>query len=818
MNIKQFGTYIVLSLSMVSASAFSAPTIATLEQARNESLSFLIQSQNGDGSWGDNDSEKVRYTATVLDVFKKYHVSGLVYQRGLNWLANAETNSLDSLSRQIYSLSIQGLNVSDKVDNLVAQGTETDSGVLWGALNEHSYTTLDSALALNAIMQASPNYDVTASLNYIKGRRVSSQTDSAKGSGWSFNNFQHGTKGISNVLPTSYMLLLLNKQGGNYWGQSADRYAAHWLALQQQSNGAISDGDQYADVETAVAVQALGKAKDVSGAATIVGPAYGLGLDYLVANQESDGSLGNDSYKTALMAQALYPAPQVLTDTDTDGIPDVVELVLETNPAVADANFVETGNGNNYLDTSGGYLFTEVVVGESVLINIDSVAGNLVVASGRIPTGMNLNGANKTLNGIPDTVGDYTFTYRVEQDGGKVHYGMAVILVSYPYSDTDGDGIPLSFENGYPGILSSLDSSDATLDYDGDGLKNNQEYQYGADLTSADGDGDGLEDGDEVFVYNTDPQIADSDGDGVNDGRVYYDDYLVNTPALSTSAFLRLQDAENTVAENDICCSDGKYTYSSYRSGRRGSYRRTMKFRQLPIIADNSFSTKMTRTTDAIELPLMTLSRTQASQVVWLKTPASFTYAPLLTETSNLNYPTASTVTSGFNMRADGRLELTLNRVRKSCYRKRISSWRRSYYRTYCNTSKLATVKIVPNGILAPNKNYMLSYTFYRVVQDGKPVDIISIYLNAYRISLVRLGAGPIGYNSGNYVVTGFSEWVNSLSLSSGYMLSHYAVATQFRKLQGNGMSFSKLSTHNAALDANHMRDIYNAAGGVKIN
>jgi hypothetical protein len=55
-------------------------------------------------------------------------------------------------------------------------------------------------------------------------------------------------------------------------------------------------------------------------------------------------------------------------------------------------------------------------------------------------------------------------------------------------------------------------------DADGDGLTTAQERQYGTDPTNRDTDGDGLGDGDEVFVHATNPLVADTDGDGCNDG------------------------------------------------------------------------------------------------------------------------------------------------------------------------------------------------------------------------------------------------------------------------------------------------------------
>jgi hypothetical protein len=56
-------------------------------------------------------------------------------------------------------------------------------------------------------------------------------------------------------------------------------------------------------------------------------------------------------------------------------------------------------------------------------------------------------------------------------------------------------------------------------DADRDGLSNDQERLISTDPNDADTDGDGLNDGTEVFVYQTSPRNVDTDNDGLNDGR-----------------------------------------------------------------------------------------------------------------------------------------------------------------------------------------------------------------------------------------------------------------------------------------------------------
>ncbi len=91
------------------------------------------------------------------------------------------------------------------------------------------------------------------------------------------------------------------------------------------------------------------------------------------------------------------------------------------------------------------------------------------------------------------------------------------------YADIDTDGLPDSWEIWYFGSI----TESATNDYDLDGLTNLEELGFGTDPSLADGDSDGLGDGEELFDDGThgdtdglvsDPFDADSDDDGLLDG------------------------------------------------------------------------------------------------------------------------------------------------------------------------------------------------------------------------------------------------------------------------------------------------------------
>jgi len=81
-------------------------------------------------------------------------------------------------------------------------------------------------------------------------------------------------------------------------------------------------------------------------------------------------------------------------------------------------------------------------------------------------------------------------------------------------TDVDGDGLPDEWEEYYFGHTDFFAGDDP----DADGLTNSQEGENHTDPNSADTDGDGLLDGEEVNTYGTDPTAADTDGDTLSDG------------------------------------------------------------------------------------------------------------------------------------------------------------------------------------------------------------------------------------------------------------------------------------------------------------
>ncbi|MCH7752487.1 MAG: aldehyde dehydrogenase family protein [Planctomycetes bacterium] len=80
------------------------------------------------------------------------------------------------------------------------------------------------------------------------------------------------------------------------------------------------------------------------------------------------------------------------------------------------------------------------------------------------------------------------------------------------FVDADGDNVPDLIE------IRELGTDPANPDTDGDGLDDGGEIFHGTNPLVKDTDKDGLEDGAELFQFDTDPRRRDTDGDGIPDG------------------------------------------------------------------------------------------------------------------------------------------------------------------------------------------------------------------------------------------------------------------------------------------------------------
>lgn len=194
---------------------------------------------------------------------------------------------------------------------------------------------------------------------------------------------------------------------------------------------------------------------------------------------------------------------------------------FEVNADTAETRLINTGNYGDGLAWHQGMMYS---IGEdnslrsiNVTTGAITVIGNLGISTG---SQAGLTSTRNQLIGLSES-GGKLFSINLETGQGtevsttraSIESLAAIISIS---TMGDGDALLDSWEdeNG----LDSSNPNDAKIDSDNDGLINLQEYLNGGDPFNPDSDNDGVNDGDEFFIYRTNLNKVDSDNDGMSDG------------------------------------------------------------------------------------------------------------------------------------------------------------------------------------------------------------------------------------------------------------------------------------------------------------
>ena len=196
-------------------------------------------------------------------------------------------------------------------------------------------------------------------------------------------------------------------------------------------------------------------------------------------------------------------------DTDNDGMPDDYEVTRPClDPFVFDA----------YADPDGDGITN---IGEFVLgtdpCSADTDGDGLTDSQEIMTYGTNPVDPDTDGDGLSD--GAEVLTYHTsplkpdtDRDGLTDLEEVTIFHTDPLRPDTDSDGLT-DWEE-----IAIFGTDPLKPDTDSDGLNDGSEVMtYGTNPLDADTDDDGLSDGDEVLVYGTDPLSADTDGDGMPD-------------------------------------------------------------------------------------------------------------------------------------------------------------------------------------------------------------------------------------------------------------------------------------------------------------
>lgn len=120
----------------------------------------------------------------------------------------------------------------------------------------------------------------------------------------------------------------------------------------------------------------------------------------------------------------------------------------------------------------------------------------------------------EVLHAVQNNPGHLSIAWQIPGQTREIIPETAFLSGSPNEADADDDNLPDSWEtaNGLDPTDNGLINSDEGEygDPDGDGLTNLEEFQYGTDPQSADSDGDGISDRDEIFLYGSDPSTSNS--------------------------------------------------------------------------------------------------------------------------------------------------------------------------------------------------------------------------------------------------------------------------------------------------------------------
>ena len=267
-----------------------------------EAGTYLTNNQNSDGSWGVDSSTQYFETTEAVRSLQSIGNKGNAYAEGLNFIANSYIDGTEDRARRVEALFPEGYDVTDDISEILeAQRADGSFGFAVG----YEGNVFHTALALAALKAS-------------------------------------GTGGAANITAISYLLSFQNADGS--FGLTADQTSVYltslvglaldglgqdavvdaaiaWLVSRQNPDGGFGDSGS-TTFETAF-VSRLLYVRDNSSAVAIAAQ------DYLLDNQNINGSFNDETYDTAVAAWGLKVAfidAPLKSGLNLFGLPSGVEV------------------------------------------------------------------------------------------------------------------------------------------------------------------------------------------------------------------------------------------------------------------------------------------------------------------------------------------------------------------------------------------------------------------------------------------------------------------------------------------------------------
>ena len=457
----------IVCLLASTLAPFVGAHAAPIDTARAKGLGYLISNQRGDGSWNSGAGGlEVQATSAAIEAFQG---SGLrkspQFSAGVSWLNNAETGSTDASARRINALVLAGVPVTEAATRLkderntsVVLGGAVTTGVgTWGSYAGHGISFADTALGYSALRTSNLSYAQATNDIVITVYCVLLPQQKADGS-WPHTisaTSQPAQQTTGALLPSALLLAELNANISRVSGFTACGYGSAqlntaiangrvWLQGLQNTDGGFAERDLSSGVLGSSNVLATAIAYKTLRSLGAVVPASVLtnAENWLICQQAANGSWRGDAFVTAQVLAALPVASGTqLTDTDKDGITDVVETQLGSNATLADATNAIPAAGLGQGGVTASSLLASGTRGQA--FNYDLGSGIFYqINTGTLPPGLTLNATTGQITGTPTQPGSYSFDYTQTPASGPQSIVIARIDIAEPavaVAANDGD-------------------------------------------------------------------------------------------------------------------------------------------------------------------------------------------------------------------------------------------------------------------------------------------------------------------------------------------------------------------------------------------